>query len=58
MLEKPDLEDEIIITCTQDAFGLNGVQVDFLPLGADQNAVVYPTDTNDDWHGWCQIRKK
>jgi spectinomycin phosphotransferase len=41
MLEKPDLQDEKIITCLLDAYGLDAVQVTFLPLGADQNTAVY-----------------
>jgi spectinomycin phosphotransferase len=41
MLEKPDLQDEMLIACLQDTYGLPGVQVAFLPLGVDPNAAVY-----------------
>lgn len=41
MLEKPDLQDEAIITCLRDAYGLNIVEINFLPLGADMNTAVY-----------------
>jgi spectinomycin phosphotransferase len=41
MLENPDLPEEEIITCLQDAFGLRVRQLTFLPLGADANAAVY-----------------
>jgi spectinomycin phosphotransferase len=41
MLEKPDLPDEKISACLRDEYGLNVVQVAFLPLGADRNTVVY-----------------
>ena len=41
MLEKPDLQDEKIIACLQDEYGLLVVQVAFLPLGADRDTAVY-----------------
>ncbi len=41
MLEKPELQDEKIIACLRDEFGLPIVRVDFLPLGADVNTAVY-----------------
>ena len=47
MLEKPDLQDEKLIACIQDAYGLRVVQVDFLPLGADLNTAVYRVVADD-----------
>jgi spectinomycin phosphotransferase len=41
MLEKPDLQDEKIIACLREEYGLAPLQVTFLPLGYDQNTVVY-----------------
>jgi spectinomycin phosphotransferase len=41
MLEKPDLPDEELISCLKRAYGLTVAQLDFLPLGADQNTAVY-----------------
>lgn len=41
MLEKPDIPDETIAACLRNEFGLSVTQVDFLPLGADQNTAVY-----------------
>ena len=41
MLEKPDLTDERICACLFADFGLSVSQIDFLPLGADQNTAVY-----------------
>jgi spectinomycin phosphotransferase len=41
MLEKPDLQDERIVACLQDEYGLPVVQVTFLPLGADLNTAAY-----------------
>jgi len=39
MLEKPDLPDEKILACLQDKYGLNVVQVAFLPVGWQYTAV-------------------
>jgi spectinomycin phosphotransferase len=41
VLEKPDIHDDRIIACLGDEYGLNGVEVTFLPLGADQHTAVY-----------------
>lgn len=41
MLEKPDLSDEKIIACLHDEYGLPGIQLTFLPIGADPNSSVY-----------------
>ena len=49
MLIKPDLKDEEIIACLQDAYGLTIEKVVFLPLGADFNMAVlshYNKDPN------------
>ena len=47
MLEKSNLPDEAIITSVQEAYGLEVVQVSFLPLGADVNAAVYRLQAMD-----------
>ncbi len=41
MLEKPDLQDERLVACLQDKYGLRVAYAAFLPLGADRNAAVY-----------------
>jgi spectinomycin phosphotransferase len=41
MLIKPDLKDEEIIACLQDAYGLSVEKITFLPIGADFNTAVY-----------------
>src|SRR5438552_2375190 len=41
MLEKPRLEDEKIIACLADSYGLGVTQLEFLPIGHDSNAGVY-----------------
>ena len=47
MLEKPDLPDEQLISCLRDYYGLQIVQVDFLPLGNDLNTAVYRVVADD-----------
>jgi spectinomycin phosphotransferase len=47
MLEKPDLPDGKIMECLRRAYGLNSVQLVFLPLGADRNTAVYRAVTDD-----------
>jgi spectinomycin phosphotransferase len=41
VLKRPDLQDERIIACLTEAYGLPVDQVVFLPIGADPNAAVY-----------------
>ena len=47
MLEKPDLEDEVLITQLRRSYGLHVVRVAFLALGADPNTAVYRAVTDD-----------
>jgi len=56
MLEKPDLQDEKISACLQVDFGLNVVQVTFLPLGADLNTAVYRVVTDDETSYFVKLR--
>jgi spectinomycin phosphotransferase len=57
MLEKPDLQDERIIACLQDEYGLLVVQVAFLPLGADRDTAVYRVVTDDETPYFCKLRR-
>jgi len=57
MLEKPDLEDERIIACLRDEYGLNVVQVAFLPRGADQNAAAYRVVADDETLYFLKLRR-
>lgn len=45
MLEKPNLPDDKIVACVQEAYGLTAVEIVFLPLGADENTAVYRLTT-------------
>ncbi|MBU0703395.1 MAG: aminoglycoside phosphotransferase family protein [Chloroflexi bacterium] len=57
MLEKPDLQDEKIIACLLDEYGLNVVQVAFLPVGADQNTAVYRAVADDETPYFVKLRR-
>jgi spectinomycin phosphotransferase len=57
MLEKPDLQDEQIIACLQDEYGLLAVQLAFLPLGADRDTAVYRAIADDGTPYFCKLRR-
>lgn len=56
MLEKPELQDEKIIACLRDEYGLSIVQVAFLPLGADLNTAVYRLVAADETPYFLKLR--
>jgi len=41
MLEKPEIQEEVILFCLQNEYGLANASITFLPLGADVNTAVY-----------------
>ncbi len=57
MLEKPDLQDENIVACLRNEYGLLVTQITFLPLGADQNTAVYRVVTEDDRAYFVKLRR-
>jgi spectinomycin phosphotransferase len=57
MLEKPDLQDEKIIACLQDEYGLLVVQLAFLPIGADPNTAVYRAVAEDETPYFVKLRR-
>lgn len=57
MLKKPDLQDDTIIACLLDEYGLNVVQVAFLPFGADQNTAVYRVVADDETPYFLKLRR-
>ena len=57
MLGKPDLQDERILTCLQDEYGLLVVQVAFLPLGADRNTAAYRAVAEDETPYFVKLRR-
>jgi spectinomycin phosphotransferase len=56
MLEKPDIQDESIIACLRDEYGLNVARLAFLPLGADLNTAVYRAVADDETPYFCKLR--
>ena len=57
MLEKPNLQDEKIIACLQNDFGLSVAQLAFLPLGADRDTFVYRAVTSDETAYFVKLRR-
>jgi spectinomycin phosphotransferase len=57
MLIKPDLKDEKIIACLQNAYGLTVEKIAFLPLGADFNTVVYQVTTSNQVDYFLKLRR-
>jgi spectinomycin phosphotransferase len=57
MLEKPNLEEERIITCLQNEYGLGVDKILFLPLGADQETAVYHVMAIDKREYFVKLRK-
>jgi len=57
MLEKPDVQDQLIIDRLQDEYGLRVSQMTFLPLGADVNTAVYRVVTEDETAYFLKLRK-
>ena len=56
MLEKPDITDQAILACVRTAYGLPVAQINFLPLGADQNTAVYRIVADDKTPYFLKLR--
>lgn len=57
MLEKPGLEDQALIDRLQPEFGLVGVKLAFLPLGADSDTFVYRADDEEGGAYFVKLRR-
>jgi spectinomycin phosphotransferase len=57
MLEKPDIQDESILACLQEEYGLPVGQIAFLPLGADLNTAVYRAAACDGTPYFVKLRR-
>ena len=57
MLIKPDLPDEEIIRCLQNAYGLEVKSISFLPIGADFNTVVYRVTASNQKDYFLKLRQ-
>lgn len=56
MLEKPQIQDEKIMACVQQEFGLRVARVEFLPLGYDQNSAVYRVVAENETQYFLKLR--
>lgn len=56
MLEKPDLDEERLITHLRTAYSVPVVTIDFLPLGADADTAVYRASTRDGTAYFVKLR--
>ncbi len=56
MLEKPNLQDEKVITCLREEYGLRVTQIAFLPIGADLNTAVYRAVAEDETPYFVKLR--
>ena len=57
MLDKPGIQDELIVAAMGDAFGLEVTQVAFLPLGADFDTAVYRAVAADGAAYFLKLRR-
>jgi spectinomycin phosphotransferase len=56
MLRKPDINDQEILKCVQEAYGLKASNICFLPLGADFNTAVYRITSTDKKDYFLKLR--
>jgi spectinomycin phosphotransferase len=57
MLEKPDIQDQLILSRLKEEYGLRVKQLAFLPLGADVNTAVFRVVTGDGTAYFLKLRK-
>ena len=57
MSEKPELNEEQIINCLRDEYGLDAESISFLPLGADVDSSVYRVLSKDGRDYFVKLRK-
>ena len=57
MQEKPDIPDQVILSCLQTEYGLDCRSVEFLPLGADVNTAVYRAESASGQGYFVKLRR-
>jgi spectinomycin phosphotransferase len=57
MLEPPDLSDAALRACLREAYAVRAAQIEFLPLGADLNTVVYRAVADDGTPHFVKLRR-
>jgi len=58
LLEKPDIQDELIIPRLQEEYGLHVAALTFLPIGADLRTAVYRVLAEDGTAYFMKLRRK
>jgi spectinomycin phosphotransferase len=57
MLTKPNISDQLIISCVQEEYELHVAELTFLPIGADSRTAVYRVVTDDGPAYFLKLRK-
>lgn len=57
MLTKPNIPDELIISCLQEEYNFRVAQLSFLPIGADSRTAVYRIINDDGIVYFLKLRK-
>jgi spectinomycin phosphotransferase len=57
MLEKPNISDELIISCLQEEYSMRVAELTFLPLGADMGTAVYRVVADNGTIYFLKLRK-
>ncbi len=57
MLERPDIQDENLVACLEQDYGLRVFEIGFLPLGADANTAVYRAVARDGRPYFVKLRR-
>lgn len=57
MLEKPEINDDILIQCLNDGYGKAIRSVSFLPIGADLDTAVYKAMASDNTSYFVKLRR-
>ncbi len=58
MLEKPDLPDQLIISSLQQQYGLQRVELEFLPIGNDASAWVYKVSADNQTSYFLKVKRR
>lgn len=56
MREKPNLEDDYIIACLRDSYGIRVASIEFLPIGHDSYAATYEVNAQDNQRYFLKVR--
>lgn len=57
MIEKPNLQDEKIIACLSESYGIAVSRIEFLRLGNDSSAWVYRVIASDGKDYFLKVRR-